>query len=463
MRNYGSQLDLPGYEGDGAPEPAPGPSLPDWGRLVLGAVWRRKALAAAVFLLGVTASAVYYWLRTPLYHVETKILAQRQQTLPSIVRPGGPDEAPTRSAHELVHRRENLINLVKQTNLFVGPGTATSKSWLERITSPSTSPSREDEDPLNALVLELDRALVVTTAEGVITIEIDWPDPQQAYHLLQTAQENFLEARHLQEITVIDDVISLLRGRAATLAADLQKVIEEVQLGVVRGGDGSPRSAAPRAGTSEDLAQLRAKIDAKERAILDVEEFRRRRLADLQAQLDEKRGVYSDAYPSVVSLRQDIEALTGESPQAARLREDERKLRAEYAARLGEAGQLRAPAPLAPAPRRGTDASLEQNERVREARLQYQQMLERVNVAQLELDTARAGFKYRYTIVWPAEVPTKTSSPRPLKTFGLGMIVSLLLALVAAVAPDLRSGRVVERWQVERTLDLPVLAEVNPK
>jgi hypothetical protein len=43
------------------------------------------------------------------------------------------------------------------------------------------------------------------------------------------------------------------------------------------------------------------------------------------------------------------------------------------------------------------------------------------------------------------------------------MIVSLLLALVAAVAPDLRSGRVVERWQVERTLDLPVLAEVNPK
>ncbi len=455
MRNYGSQLDLPGYEGDGAPEPAPRASLPDWGRLVLGAVWRRKALAAAVFLLGLTASAVYYWLKTPLYHVETKILAQRQQTLPSIVRPGGPDEAPTRTAYELVHRRENLINLVKQTNLFVGSSKAPSTSWLERIAS--------DEDPLNALVLKLDRLLVVTTVEGVITIEIDWPDPQQAYHLLQAAQENFLEARHLQEITVIDDVISLLRGRAATLAADLQKVIEEVQQGGVRGGDVPPRSAAPRVGASDDLAQLRAKIDAKERAILDVEEFRRRRLADLQAQLDEKRGVYSDAYPSVVSLRQDIEALTGESPQAARLREDERKLRAEYAARLGEAGQLRTSAPVTSVPHRATDASIEQNERVREARLQYQQMLERVNAAQLELDTARAGFKYRYTIVWPAEVPTKTSSPRPLKTFGLGTIVSLLLALVAAVAPDLRSGRVVERWQVERTLDLPVLAEVNPK
>jgi hypothetical protein len=337
---------------------------------------------------------VYYWLKTPLYHVETKILAQRQQTLPSIVRPGGPDEAPTRTAYELVHRRENLINLVKQTNLFVGPSKAPSTSWLERIAS--------DEDPLNALVLKLDRLLVVTTVEGVITIEIDWPDAQQAYHLLQAAQENFLEARHLQEITVIDDVISLLRGRAATLAADLQKVIEEVQQGGVRGGDGSPRSAAPRAGASDDLAQLRAKIDAKERAILDVEEFRRRRLADLQAQLDEKRGVYSDAYPSVVSLRQDIEALTGESPQAARLREDEQKLRAEYSARLGEAGQLRSSVPLTAAPRRATDTSIEQNERVREARLQYQQMLERVNAAQLELDTARAGFKYRYTIVWPA-------------------------------------------------------------
>ncbi len=463
MRKRGSQLDLPGGEGDGAPEPASGPTLIDWGRLVLGAVWRRKALAAAVFLLGVVAAAVCYWAQTPVYHVETKILAQRQQTLPSIVRPGGPDEAPTRSAHELVHRRENLISLIKQTNLFAGGSASPSKSWLERITSPSTNSSRASEDRLNALVLKLDRALVVTTVEGVITIEIDWPDPQQAYHLLQATQENFLEARHVQEITVIDDVISLLRGRAATLAADLQRVIEEVQRGGVRSADVSPRSAASRTEPTEDLARLKSRLDAKERAILDVEEFRRRRLADLQTQLDEKRGIYSDAYPSVVSLRQDIEALSEESPQTAQLREEERKLRAEYAARLGEGGQQGSSGPPTSAPRRVTDASIEQNERVREARFQYQQMLERVNAAQLELDTARAGFKYRYTIVWPAEVPAKPSSPKPLKTLGLGAIASLLLALIVAAAPDLRAGRVVERWQVERTLDLAVLAVVNSK
>ena len=90
---------------------------------------------------------------------------------------------------------------------------------------------------------------------------------------------------------------------------------------LARGG-GAPPAVPAREEVNEELVRLRSMIDAKERAVADVEEFRRRRLLDLQAQLDEKRGIYSDAYPAVVSLRQDIEAMERESPQATALRQE---------------------------------------------------------------------------------------------------------------------------------------------
>ena len=87
---------------------------------------------------------------------------------------------------------------------------------------------------------------------------------------------------------------------------------------------------------------------------------------------------------------------------------------------------------------------------MRSARFQYQQMVERVSAAQIDLDAARSAFKYRYHVVWPPEVPRKPVSPKAWKVFGLGSVASLLLALLVAAVPGLRSGRIEERWQVER-------------
>ncbi len=104
---------------------------------------------------------------------------------------------------------------------------------------------------------------------------------------------------------------------------------------------------------------------------------------------------------------------------------------------------------------------MEETERVRDARFRYQQMVERLNAAQLDLDAARAAFKYRYNVIWPAEVPRKPFSPSAKKILGGGAIASLLLALLAAAGIDLVRGRVVERWQIERKLAIPVIAELH--
>jgi uncharacterized protein involved in exopolysaccharide biosynthesis len=459
------ELDLPYDDDEDGSERAvrSRPTLVERSFFALRAVRRHKLLFLAVFMLGLAASAAYYRFKTPVYRVETKILTQRQQALPSAVRPTV-DEAPTRSAWEIVHRRENLISLIKDVQMLSptrAPPAASPREGLRLLTRPMDA---SEEDQLDRLVLRLDRALRVTTDDGTITIGIDWPDPQHAYHLVEGALQNFLEARHLQEVTAIDEVISLLQGRAATLRERLQTTIEEVRRDAARGSDGLSRVAAPsRSQASEDVVRLRTMLEAKERAIQDVEEFRRRRLADLQAQLDEKRGVYSDAHPSVISLRQDIDALSRESPQIGALREEERQLRKEYAARMAQEVRPQAPVAVPSMTVARPPGNVEEDERVREARLQYQQMVERVNSAQLELDAARAAFKYRYNVVWPAQMPKHPVSPNPIKIAALGTIASLVLAILAAAAADLWSGRVVERWQLERVLHLPVLGELRRK
>ena len=451
------------------------PTLGQWASLFAHALRRRKLLAFLVFVMGVSASLAYYRSKTPLYRVETKVLAQRSQAFPSIMRATVLDESPTRSAWELVHRRENLIALVKEANLAPGRAARAKPDLPDTRRLPTSGPAAaQAEDPEGALVLELDRKLLVKTGDGTITISIDWRDPEQAYQIVTNALQNFLEARHLQEITPIDQVISLLEGRVSTYREQLDATIEQVQREVLRAGPGLARTTTgnPRVPQpSEELIGAKSMLDAKERQIRDLEEMRLRRLADLQAQLDQTRTVYSEAHPSVIALRRDIETLSRESPQILALREEAAALRRQYAARLAQegAGAREAAAAVTatatsamPRPMRlGRSEFPEEDERVRSARDQYQGMVAKLNQAQLDLDTARAAFKLRYNVIWPAEVPKDPVSPNPVKVFGLGILGALFLAVFAAAYPDLRRGRIVERWQIERTLRLPILAELE--
>ena len=459
-----------------------GPRPGDWALLLLRAARRRKVLFTAAFLIGCSCVVSYYRLRRPIYRVDAKILAQRQQVVPSTVR-SAPDDSPIRTAWELIHRRENLLAIIKTADLMEEQPAGTLRGLGEKVTL------REDrEDPLDRMVKVLDRSLKVSAEEGTITVSVDWADPKKAYRIVDAALTNFIEARHVQEVTAIDEVMSVLRARAAKAKDQLDRVTDDVRREYLEASrevsSPLPRAAAPTAavapvakGPSEELIRLKSVLEGKHRAIEDVEEFRRRRLAELHAQLDERRNTYSDAHPSVIQLRQDIDSLSKDSAQVAVLREEEAKLRKEYEAKAAQEGaQEGATAPAQPQPQpqpslraatpprqRLPSIPVEDDERVRGARFEYQQIVERVNGAQLELDAVRAAFKYRYNVVWPPQMPTDPVSPNPVKVFGAGFLAALFLALVAAAVPDLRSGRIVERWQVERGLGLPVLAEIGKK
>jgi hypothetical protein len=90
-----------------------------------------------------------------------------------------------------------------------------------------------------------------------------------------------------------------------------------------------------------------------------------------------------------------------------------------------------------------------------------QQVRKRIDAARLERDIARANFKYRYSVLTPAEFPRSPIKPNA-KVIALGGILAgLLLGVFAAIARDVLSGRLLQSWQVKRGLGLPVLAEME--
>jgi uncharacterized protein involved in exopolysaccharide biosynthesis len=99
--------------------------------------------------------------------------------------------------------------------------------------------------------------------------------------------------------------------------------------------------------------------------------------------------------------------------------------------------------------------------RLKMATTEYEDLLDRLQSARIELQIARAAFKYRFTIVIPAELPKKVTKPKvPLLIAG-GVFLAIVFGIGAAVAMDFATGRVLEEWQVQRQLGLPVLASLG--
>jgi hypothetical protein len=457
--------------------------LKDWTRFVLHALGRRKLLAFTVALLTLAATAGLLATMPRTYRIEAQLLAQRNTLMPALGNPSRtiPLEAdsPTRAAAETVLRRDNLVSLIKQTDLFNRWNQT--RPWLfrlkDRVTNLMGAPTEEER--LNAMIGLLEQRLVVTKAESTVTIAIDWPEAELGYRLVDTAVQNFLEQRHTLEISTIAETISILEGHATNLREAIDAALDDLK----RSHESSsarareeappvPRRDPAQEAIKAEAAQVKVMLEAKRRAVNDLDEFRRRRLAELQAELAQQRAVYADAHPAVAKLLQSIEALQEDSPQLNALRKDEHDLVLEYdklasrrpegivppsgSARSAE-GSLR---------RRAGELSTEEvsndygRTRLRFAMEKYDGLMERIESARIELDTARAAFKYRYSIVRPPTLPKRPVKPQVPLVVVAGVMAAMALATIAAALADLRSGRVLELWQVQRGLGLPILGQV---
>jgi hypothetical protein len=432
-------------------------------------------------------------------------------------------DAPTRAAAETVLRRDNVISLVTQTGLInewdrMRSPLGRAKDWVMRLI---TGYELTADDKLDALVGMIEARMFVWAGpigDGTVRIELYWPDPEMAYNLVVKAQEAFLEARQVAETTAITESIALLERYSASLHDKVDKTISEIELTQSRNRPVSRpvrTAAAPQARLSPpaaatvaepatetfvsafepdpELTRVKAQISAKRQEIARLEETRQRQLADLQQKLGAAKTVYTEDHPTVLTLRQNMAAFSYESPQIAGAKEDLEKLEAEYdklsevdaqrmiqaelnrragsplptsivstlpPAAVAAAPILAAPPPqLAPAGRDETSefAGL----RLRTELNQLQSILERTDSARIELAVSQAAFKYKYNVITPAELPGEPVSPNVRMILAGGLVLSLLLAVGLAVARDLMSNRILEPWQVQRQLGVPILGTAS--
>jgi uncharacterized protein involved in exopolysaccharide biosynthesis len=479
--------DLGGHGGAESPELFDWALIGSYATFVFHSIWRHKLIFLLVWGVIIAFSLGLMLALPKTYQVKTTLQAQRNQVMASLSNPGRAAsfdaDAPTRLALETVQRYDNLVALIQQTEMI--------KTWpLHRAPLLKVKDfvwrhlfrQPTPEEQIDNFVYYLRDKLWVQTGEGTVTIGIEFPDAQLAYSLVDTALQNFLEARHAADVSSIAEAITLLEGRVEAahqaLAASLQQLQSLRDARAGRQGKRASKSAAESrapAPIDQEAAHLLVTIQSKRRAIADLEEFRRRKITELQTRLQEQRATYSATHPAVLDTEQSLEAVRKDSPQVAALKRDLSSLEAELkktgvadpaAQEMGRATPVVLQAEhLGPIdPREEEDPQIGYvREQVRFALSNYNSFLDRIEAARLELDSARAAFKYRYTIITPVQRPRGAIKPKPAMVLGASLIAGLVLAVLSTALVDLHSRKLLESWQVERQLKLPLLAEVRSK
>jgi hypothetical protein len=511
--------------------------LADYTGFVLGAIRRHAVLVTATFGLVVAMTSLSLLVMPKTYHVQVKLLAQRNEVMTALSNPGRAvpwdADSPTRAAAETVLRRDNLISIIGITNLIEewqrdrAPILRLKDGLMRIVFRRQLTP----DENLDRLVGYLENQMAVVAApggDGTVTIDLDWPNAQMAFRIVEAAQQTFLEARQRAEAAAIGESIGILERYSATLHENISHTLGEIQrTQPTRRAQPAyvPRTKPPRlasvidstpnvtallppvpsavlgaaaAGSGLDdpeIPKIKAQLTTKRQELAGLEEARQRQLSDLNARLAQLTTVYTQSHPNVQTVQQNISALTHDSPQLAALKAEVEKLSLQYQQRVDAVAELERdeqrrvdearrpvieaaakaaraqeaiaaappePAPQEPAPS-ATVSTMNDFSAV-QLRLELNQLesvLERTDGARIELAVSQAAFKYRYTVIKPAQVPRAPVKPNATLVLAAGFVAGLLLSIAAAVGKDLMGNRILEQWQVERQLGLPVLATVG--
>jgi polysaccharide biosynthesis transport protein len=484
----------------------------------LAFAWRslkqRKLMAGLVFavVFGASIAALAVWPRT--YHCESTIMVQGSGALV------GGDGNAFRGAADIIRRRENLQRIAKETDL------------ARRALADRTGPQKfkdtllgrgnlRPEDIEGGLIWTLQSSLWVQQAGDTLTFGVDWGNAEMTAKLVAAAQKVYLEARHVAEISTVQEKMAIMDGHAIkvrkeidSIAEQLKSVREDKIAAIGKASQTAPPAPSTPAGTSsspaprprpapikistvvttavsetelaarkEQLTTLRDDLEAKKRQIKELKGQQSQALVAAQAQKAELLTRYTPAHPEVRVLERRIQSLTEESPRIAPLEAEV----AQLTARIKELEQSPAStASVVTRTRPGGGASTAASQPKTEAlpadilklldsgeetdpaitvQLQgaisrYAGLRDGIRAARLELDTAQAAFNHRYKIIEPPEPPLKPSKPNVRSGAMSGFAAALLLALLLPMLMELRKGKIIERWQVYQ-MKLPILGELR--
>lgn len=459
-----------------------------WASYALRACRKHLWVVLAALALGLGGAALVTWALPDYYLVDARLAGQRADIIAYFGNPGRPHSLGRvesgHAAHDLIKRRDNLLALVEQTDLVAH--WRANRSPAGRLRDYVTAAhQRSDEDLASDLAEVLDERLRVWSSDArSVDLLITWNNPEMAYRLVDGALQNYIETRHVTEMTMLGESVSLLRERLASAEQALDDALlaarqaRSVTPRRIRQPEPEPEPSLVPSRTTMELLRIRSEIATQRRTMADLISFRERRIAQLQAELDEKLAVYGESHPEIVTLRGSLAALQQDSPQVLALRRDVEELESRYVARGGSPSHLEAlDMEITTSPTRATTpsviAALEgpltdpaedfARSQLTAAMVRYNILVDRLEAAQTERDAMTAGNKYRYMVVNPPLRPIEAHNVgKKRMVWVAGGLGGLLFGILGAIGLAYRQGRIVQAWQIEHGLGLPILAELPP-
>jgi uncharacterized protein involved in exopolysaccharide biosynthesis len=457
----------------------------------------RKNLTRLIVVVGLilTGLIVKYVPRT--YTCTTVLM-----TVENAVLDEGSGSRPLAGASGLIMRHENLENLIKATNLLKKYGER--RPPLMRLKDRLIEGlfGKMDNKTLTAvLVGTLEAKLEVTVDKDNLEIKVNWSDRVTAAELAEATKQGFLKLRHTAEISAFQEKMAILDNHATTLRQEVDdlaaqikaslaaKAAEVAKSGVTPGGT-KVKNAETTAGVlrtvrsrrppaDAELPELRAALQASKTKLAAAEDERRQRMSSERAKLDELKLRLTPMHPQVITQEERLGMASQVTSELALLRaevaDSEAQLRQREAmaatsggatgasgrTATGAGGAVAEPLPsdiLELLDREDTEPALAAQ--MSGAVIRYARLRDDVRGSKLALDTAQAAFNHRYQVVIPVEEPNKPSKPNILVIAIAGLVLSLLVGFIVPILLELRSGVIVEKWQVQH-LQLPVLAELR--
>jgi len=459
-------------------------SLLDRARDAAKAAGRRKALTAFVAVICLAMTVVAAIFAPKSYEVEAKVLVTRARLIGAAADYSTPEEqkSQARQFEEQVKARDNILNLIKQTQLVERWDSMRQphRRLLDQLGAKLGSSPPTDEQKFDALMKTLDAKLRVVVDDATVSIYIEWSDPTAARDIVANAMKNFQDARYGVEIGGINEQLKILESNVArasgeVAAAATELAIRQRDLNSLKVPDTAvlkyiPRggATAPPPGADPVLAKKLEQIRGEKQAL---EDQRQQRVQQLQTQLQELQQQYADGHPSVRAVKDNIRAAQQDPPALAALKTQEADVLAQIEAQKKAAPTKDdpSPKPMMAVPVAAVDAGVPARPKsisdvqaeFDTARNKYDQLSTKLEAARIEAQTAEAGFKRRYSVTRPAELPAGPKRPSGLIAAFLGLLLTVVAALATAAIADRFSGIFFEARHVRDRLGIPVFGTMK--
>ncbi len=465
-------------------------------------VKRHRIIAIAVFCAVIGLSVVMLLIMPRTYETGARILTNPGQSLlqlePYVAR---------QSATELITSRENLLAVIEENKLkerWESTRTSIGRIKDQVLTAIFGEEAQGPDDERLTLILlfMLKNKIMVNMSQQVIEIGVQWHDAETSFLIAKTLVRRFLDDQYERENAEYLVNIANLKKRLKLAEVEL-KFAEKQYKETLKKDDASSakrsssntssRSSIAVSAPKSDVESSASKISREEREEMEEELAMKKReiemlennylqrLGEAKNRLAELKTTLGPRHPEVVKQERLVSLLTSPPPSLKTLRAE----KDELAARLKQATSASSKSTSRrrsrrPSRRTGSSssssssssspstesefASAEQEELF----LEYQQARDDRNRlagdlanAKIEYEAGKAALDLRYKVSQPPIFPTGPIKPNPKKILIAALVVGLILGIFLAVFVDIRSGILLESWQVSRMMGIPILGEMD--